>query len=122
MSELVELAKETIQIEIDALRNGIKNINDTFSKIIIEISNIKLGGRVIITGMGKSGHIGKKIAATLSSTGTSSFFIHPAEAGHGDLGMINPQDLIITISQSGKSEEILKLIPFFKRNGKAKLY
>ena len=117
MTELVELAKETIEIEIDALRNGIKNINDTFSKIIIEISNIKLGGRVIITGMGKSGHIGKKIAATLSSTGTSSFFVHPAEAGHGDLGMINPQDLIITISQSGKSEEILKLVPFFKRNG-----
>ncbi len=113
----IEIAKETIQIEINSLIYGANNLDINFSNIINEISSIKNGGRVVVTGMGKSGHIGKKIAATLSSTGTLSFFIHPAEAGHGDLGMISSSDLILSISQSGKSDEILKLVPFFKRNG-----
>lgn len=74
-------------------------------------------GKVIVSGMGKSGIIGKKIAATLASTGTPSFFLHPAEAYHGDLGMIEPSDIIILISNSGESDEILKLIPFLKEQG-----
>lgn len=68
-------------------------------------------------GMGKSGHIGNKIAATLASTGTPAFFVHPAEAGHGDLGMITPADVVVAISQSGKSDELLRVVPYLKRNG-----
>jgi arabinose-5-phosphate isomerase len=113
--KIIDLAKKTIKIEIDALLQGLTVIDDQFVRVINEIELIQNGGRVIIMGMGKSGHIGNKIAATLSSTGTPSFFIHPAEAGHGDLGMLTKNDIIIAISQSGESEEILKLIPFFKR-------
>jgi arabinose-5-phosphate isomerase len=117
MNNLIELAKKTIEIEIDALRAGIESIDQTFLDIINEIEKRPSGGRVVVMGMGKSGHIGNKIAATLSSTGTPSFFVHPAEAGHGDLGMLTANDIVLTISQSGKSEEILKLVPFFKRRG-----
>lgn len=72
-------------------------------------------GRVVVMGMGKSGHIGKKIAATFASTGTPAIFVHPAEAGHGDLGMITSSDMLLPISQSGQSDELIKLIPYFKR-------
>ena len=117
MTSLIELAKKTIKIEIEALEMGCNSIDTSFVEIIEEIENIPTGGRVVVMGMGKSGHIGNKIAATFASTGTPSFFIHPGEAGHGDLGMLSVNDIVITISQSGKSEEILKLIPFFKRHG-----
>ncbi len=74
------------------------------------------GGRVVVMGMGKSGHIGRKIAATLASTGTPALFVHPAEAGHGDLGMVTPHDVVLAISQSGKSDELLRVLPYMKRN------
>ncbi|MEA9349765.1 SIS domain-containing protein, partial [Pseudomonas aeruginosa] len=72
-------------------------------------------GKVVVMGMGKSGHIGRKMAATFASTGTSSFFVHPGEAAHGDLGMVTPQDVVIAISNSGESSEIAALIPVLKR-------
>ena len=74
-------------------------------------------GRVVVTGMGKSGHIARKIASTLASTGTPAFFMHPAEASHGDLGMITEHDVVVAISYSGESEEILKVLPLIKRRG-----
>jgi arabinose-5-phosphate isomerase len=117
MKEVIELAKDTLRIEIEALQNGIESIDKSFENVIQEFSKISSGGRIVVMGMGKSGHIGNKIAATLSSTGTPSFFVHPAEAGHGDLGMLTINDIVLCISQSGKSDEILKLIPFFKRRG-----
>jgi arabinose-5-phosphate isomerase len=116
-SNLLQLAKNTLSIEIEALETGITNLKPDFIDIVEKIYNMSSGGRVIVMGMGKSGHVGKKIAATLASVGTPSFFVHPAEAGHGDLGMVLDNDIILTISQSGKSEEIIKLIPFFKRSG-----
>lgn len=90
-------------------------LDDTFSKACQCILDTK--GKVIVTGMGKSGHIGSKIAATFASTGTPSFFVHPAEAAHGDLGMISKDDLVIAISNSGESSEILVLLPIIKRLG-----
>jgi arabinose-5-phosphate isomerase len=117
MDNLLDLAKETIRIEIESLQSGMDSIDDNFLNIISEIAHMQPGGRLVVMGMGKSGHIGNKIAATLASTGTPSFFVHPAEAGHGDLGMISLNDMVLAISQSGKSEEILKLVPFFKRRG-----
>lgn len=117
MINIIEIAKTTIKTEISALENGLEYIDNNFQTIINEFACIKSGGRIVVMGMGKSGHIGNKIAATLSSTGTPSFFVHPAEAGHGDLGMLSSNDIVLCISQSGKSDEILKLIPFFKRKG-----
>ena len=75
-------------------------------------------GKLVVTGMGKSGLIGRKIAATLSSTGTPSFFLHPGEAFHGDLGMISPEDTVLALSYSGETDEILKIVPFIHTNGK----
>lgn len=90
-------------------------INDDFKKAVELIHSSK--GRLIISGMGKSGLIGKKIAATMASTGTSSFFVHPGEAFHGDLGMIQPEDVVLLITNSGETDEVVKLIPSFKRFG-----
>ena len=109
-----KLGKEVFDIEIDALRNVSKNISDDFANSVAAI--MESSGRCVITGMGKSGLVGKKIAATLASTGTRSFFMHPGEAYHGDLGMIHSSDVIIAISNSGETEEIIKLLPFFKEN------
>ncbi|WP_230174594.1 KpsF/GutQ family sugar-phosphate isomerase [Rhizobium sp. CECT 9324] len=93
-------------------------MSDDFAEAIELIRDvIAQGGRVVVMGMGKSGHVARKIAATLASTGSPSFFVHPAEAGHGDLGMVARGDIVIAISQSGKSDEILRIIPYFKRNG-----
>lgn len=117
MQNLLDLAKQTIKIEIESLQHGINNLNESFEKIIENINNLNSAGKVVVMGMGKSGHIGKKIAATLASTGTPAFFVHPGEAGHGDLGMVSSKDIVIAISQSGKSEEIIKVIPYFKRFG-----
>jgi arabinose-5-phosphate isomerase len=109
-------ATATMDIEIQALKFGKRHINESFSKSVELILSCAPSGRVVIMGMGKSGHIGNKIAATLASTGTPSFFVHPAEAGHGDLGMVTQADVVIGISQSGKSEELLRTLPYIKRN------
>lgn len=114
----IDRARAVLDIEIDALRAGRDAIDATFVKAVELIRETAIrGGRTIVMGMGKSGHIGHKIAATLASTGTPSFFVHPAEAGHGDLGMITAADVVLAISQSGSSDELLRLVPYFKRNG-----
>ena len=106
------IAKEVFKTESEEILNLINNLTDDFEKAVNQIFQSK--GKVIVSGMGKSGIIGKKIAATLASTGTPSFFLHPAEAYHGDLGMIEKDDIILLISNSGETDEILKLIPFLK--------
>ncbi|MED7818628.1 MULTISPECIES: KpsF/GutQ family sugar-phosphate isomerase [unclassified Francisella] len=109
----IENAKKAFKMEIEALENLKNSIGGSFKKACdIILTNNK--GRVIITGMGKSGHIGKKIAATFASTGTPAFFVHPGEAGHGDFGMITPNDVLIAISNSGNSSEIMGLMPMIK--------
>jgi len=112
----IENAKKTFELEIQAL-DKLKNSIDTEFEKACEIILKNNLGRLIITGMGKSGHIGKKIAATLSSTGTPSFFVHPGEAGHGDFGMITANDVLIAISNSGNATEIMGLMPMIKHLG-----
>ena len=114
----LKLARETLDIEADAVRTLALRLGDAFiaaHKLLFEASENK--GRVVVTGMGKSGHIGGKIASTLASTGTPAFFMHPGEASHGDLGMITKDDVVIAISNSGETDEILKLLPQLKRRG-----
>ena len=114
-SKIIEVAKQVIDDEVEALI-GLKNyIDNDFEKIVNIICDCK--GRIIFTGIGKSGHISKKISATLSSTGTSSFFIHSTEAFHGDLGMIQEDDIVVAISYSGETEDLLKTIPIIKKLG-----
>ena len=108
-------AIETLKIEAAAIENLIPRIDDEFVKAVESILHCK--GRVVITGMGKSGHVGRKIAATLASTGTPSFFLHPAEAYHGDLGMVTENDIVIAISNSGESSEIVNILPVIRRIG-----
>lgn len=110
-----ELAKEVLDIEAYSILKLKNSINENFTKAIEILYNCK--GRVIVTGMGKSGLIGKKIAATLSSTGTPSYFLHPAESTHGDSGIITREDVIIAISNSGETNELLNLLPLIKRFG-----
>jgi arabinose-5-phosphate isomerase len=110
-----ELGREVIQTEADALAALARQIDGGFTRACELARAVK--GRVIVTGMGKSGHIGKKIAATLASTGTPSFFVHPGEASHGDLGMITQDDVVIAISNSGETDEILTILPIIKRMG-----
>ncbi|GAM64537.1 arabinose 5-phosphate isomerase [Vibrio ishigakensis] len=109
-----QAANEVLDIEVRGLQQLSQYINDDFVKACTTILNNK-EGKVVVMGMGKSGHIGKKIAATLASTGTSAFFVHPGEAAHGDLGMIESGDIVIAISNSGESSEILSLFPVLKR-------
>lgn len=112
MQDFTEIAKEVFDLESNAIL-GLKSfVGEEFNAIVSKILNLK--GRLVISGMGKSGHIGAKIAATLASTGTPSFFMHPAEALHGDLGMLTCEDALLAISNSGESEEILRLIPSIK--------
>ncbi len=108
-------ALETLSIERHALEVLANEIDDRFSKACEIILQCK--GRLVISGMGKSGHIGRKMAATFASTGTPSFFMHPGEAGHGDLGMLVKGDVLIAISYSGKSDEIMMLMPLIKHVG-----
>ncbi|KGI55719.1 KpsF/GutQ family sugar-phosphate isomerase [Campylobacter sp. MIT 97-5078] len=110
---ILNIAKEVFEIEAKTIQDLALRLDEKFVKAIELILKIK--GRCVISGMGKSGHIGAKIAATLASTGTPSFFMHPAEALHGDLGMLTNEDLLLAISNSGETEEILKLIPAVKR-------
>ena len=113
--KIIDIAKQVIDDEVEALL-GLKNyIDKNFEEIIDIIFECK--GRIIFTGIGKSGHISKKISATLSSTGTSSFFIHSTEAFHGDLGMIQSDDIVVAISYSGETEDLLKTIPIIKKLG-----
>ncbi|MCG9546580.1 arabinose-5-phosphate isomerase KdsD [Vibrio sp. Isolate33] len=107
------VAKQVLETEVAGLTQLDQYFNDDFCKACDLILNNK--GKVVVMGMGKSGHIGNKIAATLASTGTSAFFVHPGEAAHGDLGMIEPGDIVIAISNSGESGEILSLFPVLKR-------
>lgn len=112
------LAREVLLIEAEAVRALADRINEQFVAVHDQIlETTSSGGRVVVTGIGKSGHIGNKIAATLASTGTPSFFMHPAEASHGDLGMITGSDVVIAISYSGESDEILRIYPALKRRG-----
>ncbi len=115
ISSLLDRAKNTIDIEIEALHDLKTQLDKNFVQAIQQIERIK--GRVIITGMGKSGLVGKKIAATLSSTGTPALFLHPAEGTHGDLGAIMAEDIVIGISNSGETPEILGVLPLVKRFG-----
>lgn len=112
---LIKIAKQVIETEIQGLDYMSNQLNDDFLKAIDAIISTK--GRTIICGMGKSGIIGRKIAASFASTGTVSFFIHPGEAFHGDLGMVKKEDVFVAISNSGETDEVLKLLPFLKENG-----
>jgi arabinose-5-phosphate isomerase len=111
----VSCAKEVFAISAEAMLESSSRIGNNFAEVVKRI--LSCTGRVIVCGMGKSGIIGKKIACTLASTGTPSFFMHPAEAFHGDLGMIKAEDILLLISYSGETEEVLKIIPFLKDNG-----
>ncbi len=113
--KLRELGLAVIQVETEAIAALADQINDNFVVACKLMFGCK--GRVIVTGMGKSGHIAGKIAATLASTGTPAFFVHPGEASHGDLGMITKQDVVLALSNSGETEEILKILPIIKRLG-----
>lgn len=108
-----KVGKEVLHIEHEGLKNLEQYINTDFDNACQLIFNCE--GKVVVMGMGKSGHIGRKIAATLASTGTPSFFVHPGEASHGDLGMITHKDVVLAISNSGESGEILALLPVLKR-------
>src|SRR5690606_4352618 len=111
----VSSALRTISLEAEAVTALAARIDGQFTTACELILNCR--GRIIVTGMGKSGHIAKKIAATFASTGTPSFFVHPGEASHGDLGMITKDDIILAISYSGTSNEIVTLLPLLKRAG-----
>ena len=108
-----DIAKEVLEIEAQQLIEASKGIDSSFDKAIDLIYNTQ--GKLIVTGVGKSGLVGAKIAATLASTGTSSFFLHPTEAMHGDLGMISKGDSVLAISYSGESEELINILPHLKR-------
>src|SRR5690606_8438904 len=108
-------ARRVLAIEARAVEGLINTIDGAFSHACELL--LACRGRVIVTGMGKSGHIANKIAATLASTGTPAFFVHPGEASHGDLGMIGHQDVVLALSNSGESDEILSLLPVLKRRG-----
>ena len=111
----IELGLAVLRTEADAISALATRLDDDFSRACDLILNCK--GRIVVTGMGKSGHIGNKIAATLASTGTPAFFMHSGEASHGDLGMITAQDLVIALSNSGETSEITLLLPLLKRLG-----
>jgi arabinose-5-phosphate isomerase len=110
---LIEIARETLQIEADALIEASLRLDESFIKAVEQILHTR--GKLIITGVGKSGLVGAKMAATFASTGTSSFFLHPTEALHGDLGMIAKGDTLLAISSSGQSQELTSILPHIKR-------
>ena len=112
-NKVAQLAKAVIETETRAAEKLLERIDDTFTNAVAAMLHCK--GRVVVLGMGKSGHIGNKIAATLASTGTPAFFVHPGEASHGDLGMITVQDVVLALSNSGETDEILTILPLIKR-------
>lgn len=113
----VTAARRVLRVEAEAIAALADRVDEAFDQLVSHI--VSTTGRVIITGMGKSGIIAHKVAATLMSTGTPSFFLHPGEAYHGDLGMLTPGDTLVAISNSGETDEIVKLLPFVKSNGNA---
>ena len=113
--QAIRLARETLDIEAAAVLGLKQHLGRSFARAVEMMLGVS--GRVVVMGMGKSGHIGRKIAATLASTGTPAMFVHPAEASHGDLGMIKPDDLVLAISNSGESEELTAILPVLKRMG-----
>ncbi len=112
---LLALARQVLDIEADALRTMSTRLDHGFAEAVQLM--LACRGRVVVTGMGKSGHVGSKIAATLASTGTPAFFMHPGEASHGDLGMITHDDVVLALSNSGESSEIVSIVPLIKRRG-----
>ncbi|HLA30957.1 MAG TPA: KpsF/GutQ family sugar-phosphate isomerase [Pseudomonas sp.] len=114
-NELLQSAQRTIRLELEAIEELLQRINGDFVRACELILDSK--GRVVVVGMGKSGHVGNKIAATLASTGTTAFFVHPAEASHGDMGMITRDDVVLALSNSGSTAEIVTLLPLIKRLG-----
>jgi len=115
--QVLALARKTFEIEAAAVRDLAGRIGDEFVQAVGLI--VACRGRVVVMGMGKSGHIGRKIAATLASTGTPALFVHPGEASHGDLGMIQPSDVVLAISNSGESDELVAILPVLSRLGVA---
>ena len=113
--KIIKLAQDVLNIEANEILKASDKISNEFSDAVGCI--LRCEGRVILSGIGKSGHIAGKIASTLSSTGTPSFFMHPGEASHGDLGMITDKDIVIFLSNSGESQELILLIPIIKRIG-----
>lgn len=113
IEKICELGRAVIETEANAITNLIKRIDHNFAKACQYLLDCE--GRIIVLGMGKSGHIGKKIAATFASTGSPAFFVHPGEANHGDIGMITKNDVVLALSNSGETVEILSLLPFIKR-------
>ena len=113
--DILDLARRTLSVEAEALNNMATLLSEEFIGAVNTI--LECHGKLIITGMGKSGLVGRKIAATLASTGTPSFFLHPGEAFHGDLGMISPNDVVLALSHSGETDEVLKIVPFIHSNG-----
>lgn len=111
-TNVIQIAKQVIDVERQALADMAARLDGEFAKAVDIVMSTR--GRVVVVGMGKSGIIGKKIAATLASTGTVSFFVHPGEAFHGDLGMIRPMDVVLMISNSGETEELVRLLPFMQ--------
>jgi arabinose-5-phosphate isomerase len=114
-NDLLELGREVLRVEADAVLRLVDRLGPSFVDALRLI--LACRGRVVVSGMGKSGHVGSKIAATLASTGTPAFFVHPAEASHGDLGMITADDVVIALSNSGESTELLAIMPLLKRHG-----
>lgn len=114
-AQALRLARETLDIEAAAVLGLKDRLGDSFARALTLI--LRASGRVVVMGMGKSGHVGRKIAATLASTGTPAMFVHPAEASHGDLGMIQAQDVVLAISNSGESDELVAILPLVKRLG-----
>jgi arabinose-5-phosphate isomerase len=112
---LIELAREVLRIEAEAVASLATRIDDAF--VAACRLCLQCRGRLIVTGMGKSGHIARKTAATLTSTGSPAVFMHPAEALHGDLGLVTAEDIVLAMSNSGETEELIKLLPLFKRRG-----
>lgn len=112
---ILHTARETLAVEIAALQALAQRLGDTFVQVVQAV--LDTPARVVVMGMGKSGHVGRKIAATMASTGTPAFFVHPAEARHGDLGMVTRGDLVLAISNSGESEELTSLLPVLRRQG-----
>ena len=113
--EILRVAREAIRTEAEALEKMERTLDDRFVEAVTMILGSR--GKLIITGMGKSGLIGRKMAATFASTGTPSFYLHPGEAFHGDLGMISKEDILLAISYSGETDEVLKIVPFIHNNG-----
>ncbi|MCF0199740.1 MAG: SIS domain-containing protein, partial [Bacteroidaceae bacterium] len=115
MTETLKIATQCFQDEAQAILGLIPQLGEQFEQVVESIVQCK--GKVIVTGVGKSGHIGAKIAATLSSTGTPSFYVNPLDVYHGDLGVIESNDIVIAISNSGQTDELLRFVPFLREEG-----